>query len=105
MIRRLLLALLAFCLALPAAAAPALHCAPAGVAAASGHHGHSQHRREDPPRHAQPTAHDCIGCIAPLAGAAPSADAERLAAAPPEARAAAPIVGRVSGPDTPPPRA
>jgi len=103
MIRRLLLALLAFCLALPAAAAP-LHCPPAETMATSGHHGHSRHKREDPPRHAQP-AHDCIGCIAPLAGVPRPMAATRFAAVPPEARPTPPIVGRVSGPDTPPPRA
>src|SRR6218665_2413345 len=58
MIRRLLLALLVACLALPAAAAP-LHCMQGSTAAKHGgdHHGKGK-QHETPPQ--VPPAHDCI---------------------------------------------
>jgi hypothetical protein len=103
MFRRLCLFLLMIGLALPAAAAP-LHCASAPIAAsASDHHGMHHGERKAPLE--QAPKHDCIGCIASFAVAAPSAGT----APPPVARQKLPgelhIARLTSGPDTPPPRA
>ena len=90
--------LLTLCLALPATAAP-LHCAlPLVTASSHAHHGKSDIPLEQAPKH------DCIGCIASFAVAAPLT----TTAPPPVARQKllnAPQVARsTSGPDTPPPR-
>ena len=97
MIRRLLLALLVACLALPAAAAP-LHCAQASAAAM---HGDGHHR--EAPQQAMP-AHDCIGCVAPFADAAPMLASEWYPPSPRLILSALPLARQASGPDTPPPR-
>jgi len=106
-IRRLLLLLLAFCLAAPAVAAP-LHCASAPKAAghhavAVDHHGGAKNGEQPPASGSR--QHDCIGCIAPYAGPAriserPFAPALALKM---EGDRAVPL--SATGPDTPPPRA
>lgn len=97
MIRRLLLALLVACLALPAAAAP-LHCAPAAHG-----NGHDGTKHEAPPQ--APPAHDCIGCIAPFAGTAPVLANAWYAPSPVLIRGPLPLARLTSGPDIPPPKA
>lgn len=96
MFRRLWLALLMACLALPAMAAP-LHCV--SVAQASAHHGHREQDKASPPQQ-----HDCIGCIAPFA----ALTAPDTATLPPVAREKPHddlrLARAASGPDTPPPR-
>lgn len=99
MIRRLLLALLVACLALPAAAAP-LHCAQVAETHDSGHH---STKPEAPPQ--APPAHDCIGCIAPFSGAAPALASAWYAPSPVVIRGPLPLARLSSGPDTPPPKA
>lgn len=101
MIRRLLLALLVFCLAIPAMAAP-LHCLPQPAQTITLHHAHHGEQRQAPSPAAQ--GHDCIGCIAPYAGLPPM-----LATQLPPAKQAKPLpaawtMGYHGGPETPPPR-
>jgi len=100
MIRRLLLALLVACLALPAAAAP-LHCAQTTVVVAHGevHHG----KKHEAPQQVTP-AHDCIGCIAPFAGPAPALASVWYPPSPILTGGPLPVARQVSGPDTPPPK-
>jgi hypothetical protein len=101
MLRRLLLALLTICLAVPAMAAPT-HCLPQPIAAMAMHHSHHGEHKQAP----QPVSatHDCIGCIAPYAGIPP------MASAPPRLGMTAPPLAIVwampslAAPDTPPPR-
>ena len=101
MIRRLLLALLTLCLALPAAAMPLAHARPAqhhAAAADQGHHSH--HGQPDQ----SPAPHDCIGCIAPYAAiaAVPAAPALFSAIVLPGLANALPDA--TARPDTPPPK-
>lgn len=102
MIRRLLLALLTLCLALPAAAMPLAHAMPAAhhvVAADHGHH--SRHHQQPDPQAAQ---HDCIGCIAPYSamGVVPAVPVPASGDVVPGLANALPDT--TAGPDTPPPK-
>lgn len=102
MLRRLILALLTLCLAAPALALPA-GCPPPVPAASASHAGH--HQRDSAPTHdAAMAGHQCIGCIAPIAGA-PSVGRVALAPSltvqlpPPSVRQIEP-----GAPEPPPPR-
>lgn len=109
MVRRLLIALLTLCLALPAAAMPLMHAhqsqAPAMAMpmAMSEHH---HHRMPTAPQHdAQAMPHDCIGCIASYASGAalpgpqrPTIQRQRPALVPA-------LIASIAGPETPPPKA
>ncbi|WP_374527391.1 hypothetical protein [Novosphingobium sp.] len=109
MLRRLLLALLTLCLALPAAAMP-LSTAPTSMAGSMHHEAApSCHEQQAPTDHGKqqqrpPAAHDCIGCIAPLCRlpAMPAAPS-RLTTAHVLVLAKA-LSGSALRPDTPPPR-
>lgn len=111
MMRRLFMALLIACLGMPAMAAPA-HCLsvsgePAAssdmVAMASRHGDHHEPAPASPAP--QGPAHDCIGCIAPIAGI-PAADRSPMVHAPLLAVAIAAFHALAPAkPDTPPPRA
>ena len=106
MFRRLLMTLLIACLALPAAAMPLIH----GLAPAPQHHatmmaGHEHHApaRQNEPQH-QAAQHDCIGCIAPLAGPAAPAALLLAPAELPRPALADRLGATRAGPETPPPR-
>jgi hypothetical protein len=104
MIRRLLIALLIACLAIPAVASP-LHCASQVSSAAmpdGAQHQHGDHHKTPGP---VTEMHDCIGCIAPSAGIGAAAEPVWLRAPVPHGRILLPIAGTIRGPDTPPPRA
>lgn len=110
MFRRLALALLILCLALPATAMSAMAgpspCHDTDMVMAgmdmtdmAGHH--EQERKAAP---AAPASHDCIGCIAPYTGAPAAFTARLVAALPPMAPIMPPISGAERLPETPPPR-
>ncbi len=105
MLRRLLLALLTLCLALPALA-PVAAMPHAQVPMADAHH---EHHGQAPMRHDQGSPHagkhECIGCAAPL-DRSPVALGEPLPAADnPPPSLAAPLPETRAGPEVPPPRA
>jgi len=102
MIRRMLLALLVLCLALPATASPMQPVADAQMAHAAMDHDHGgKHKPVD--HHA--TAHQCIGCAVPLSGDNVVPLAISFPAPLDAAHVPAVLVGMTSGPETPPPRA
>ena len=98
MLRRILMALLVACLALPAVAAPVCHATPAAASHAM-HHGQKQHEDSVPQ-----LIHGCIGCVTPprvdLAVALPPA----LPAIVPVPAALPHLATTRASPDTPPPR-
>lgn len=102
MLRRALLALLAFCLAIPAVAAPlpkAMPCHDAGLAM-------PRHHAGQPAPATAPVTHECIGCATPLLGAPVAVDTRAPAGRPVLcARAARLAMRATTGPDSPPPRA
>lgn len=112
MFRRLALALLILCLALPATAMSAMAgpspCHETGMTKADmvmadmAKAGHHQQERKTAP--AAPAGHDCIGCIAPYTGAPAAFTAPPTIALPPTAALMAPISGAERLPEIPPPR-
>jgi len=110
MFRRLLMTLLIACLALPAAAMPLVHGPAPAPQLQPQHHatmmaGHEHHA---PARHSEPqhqaAQHDCIGCIAPLAGLAAPALQHLQPAELPRPALADRLGATRTGPETPPPR-
>ena len=107
MIQRLLTFLLLACLAVPAMAARP-HCEGQVSQAMAMAQDHAHHRRQAPPHKAPdmaPASHDCIGCIAPLAGLGPVSEPGPLPITVPVSREKRLSVRQTTGPDTPPPRA
>ena len=104
MLRRLLLALLTLCLALPATAMPvSLHQDPA--VAVTNHHQHGHEMPvQDPSHHDSTAKHECIGCIAPLAGIGQAPEPPMLIGTPRLPTLARQLLGTVLLPETPPPR-
>ncbi|MFM8498673.1 MAG: hypothetical protein ACKOAN_01500 [Chakrabartia sp.] len=112
MLRKLLIALLTFCLATPAIALPACHAVPTHTAqivqAAPMVHGGDHHMpakapNEDPLDQLR-LAHGCLGCAAPMGVAdalAPVMSGQARAWRAP----VAPLSALDQRPDTPPPRA
>ncbi|MFM5954602.1 MAG: hypothetical protein ACKOPE_09925 [Novosphingobium sp.] len=107
MLHRLFLALLAFCLSIPALAAPMSHAPlpPAPVQMASGNHDCHEKTMPAPDQGEHGQRHECIGCIARFDGIAPPLAVLQPVTRPEPARLAAQAPQSASGPDTPPPRA
>lgn len=104
MLRRMVLALLTLCLALPTLS-PVAAMSLERASLAMEHHGHQQ---PDSNRHhdqgQQTGKHECIGCAAPVGGGTVAAETplpRSLVARPP---LAARLTDTRNGPDTPPPR-
>ncbi|MBU6269297.1 MAG: hypothetical protein KGN34_17250 [Sphingomonadales bacterium] len=100
MLRRCLVALLAFCLAIPALAASVPQAAPCE---------HAMMAMPGMPSHHAPVPaaaqHDCIGCATP-ASHLPTVMAATVAPSEtPDARPAVLAMRATTGPDSPPPRA
>ncbi|MBC2664742.1 hypothetical protein H7F51_04325 [Novosphingobium flavum] len=113
MLRRVLMALLVLCLALPAAALPVAHEHTAPAMPAHEHHaaahamnGHDQRQPTDE-RHSPPVApaHDCIGCVADSGGIAAMPPVVEWRGLAPRPALAASGIGHLRDPETPPPRA
>ncbi|MDD3799849.1 MAG: hypothetical protein PHE36_11815 [Novosphingobium sp.] len=109
MLRRLFLALLTLCLALPAAAMPleqpaALSAgAPAAVASMAMDNGGPCHPQGG--KAALGMSHDCIGCIAPYQAAPRLAEPFAVRGAIPRPLDTIRLPAFRAGPETPPPRA
>lgn len=102
MLARLLLAILAACLSLPAVAMPVSHSAPTEQAAeAMAHDCHKPAKQQDN----SASKHDCIGCIARYDGVAAAQLAAPQSGKPPSVRLRVQVPMTRAGPDTPPPRA
>ncbi|MFM5923083.1 MAG: hypothetical protein ACKOPG_02710 [Novosphingobium sp.] len=107
MLHRLLLALLALCLSIPALAAPMENGALPVVQMHMTSGKHDCHERSAPARdqgdHGQ--RHECIGCIARFDGVATPQAVVPLMTRPEPARLVRQLPQSGTGPETPPPRA
>lgn len=104
MLQRLFIAMLVFCLAVPALTMPAGH-ALARSPDAQAQSVHDCHKpAKQAPGHDQGKSHDCIGCIARYDGVAGADTAQMAAEALPVAHFAVQLPQTRAGPDTPPPK-
>lgn len=105
MLRRVLLALLALCLALPAIGMPAAAQTPAGGHEMASGPCHDGAKREFPLSSHSAARHDCIGCAAPSVPPVVAARGRVPRSLPAADTVAAPLLGEAIRPALPPPRA
>ncbi len=104
MLRRILLAVLALCLALPSAAPAAVQPHGDHPLAMAQHQGHAAQPASSHDQGQHSGKHNCIGCAAALDGNALLEMRVAVRSAPPLAPMVAALPQARAGPDTPPPR-